>query len=371
MARPEAAQTAAMSVRWYADEYNVLDIELPAGSGTAGSTALSELDGSFLSRTPTRKSGYTGLLAGRDLVLLLAEQWRPETAGQVQTPALWRLRTEGLRFTRAYAPDWYQADDGRQFALLTGMTPTTQEDSTSMAWVGAEGTYLPFSLGRCLGRAGYDCRVYAPEQGRQAAYEALGFTPGPWAGADGDTLEQALPQMASDRPFAAVFVLTGRDGEQTMARLWQTLSETGLERDTVLCLVAGGDEPLRGSITLWAEGLAAGEVDVPCSELDVTPTLLDMLGAAYDARFLSGRDALAPDAGGLPVSLGGSAYADWVTDAGSYSAGEGLFTPADGGFSSARETDRYVQRMCQAVYEQYVCARQALQCDYFRVRMGP
>ena len=155
-----------------------------------------------------------------------------------------------------------------------------------------------------------------------------------------------------------------------MDRLWQALAETGRERETLLCLVTGAGEQLRGSLTLWAAGLDPAEVAGPCSELDVTATLLELLGAAYDSRFLSGRDLLADDPDGGPVALGGSAWAGWVTDAGVYRADEGRFVPSDGRFSSRSETERYVLQMRRAVYEQYIYARQALECDYFQSRFG-
>lgn len=367
-ARP--AQTAAMTVRWYPEAYNVLELDAPAPAGTAGSSRFTELDGYFFSRTPTAKSGYTGRLAGRDLIVLLAEDWTPDAASLVQTPALWRLLSEGVRFSDAYAPDWYQGADGRQFALLTGLTPTAVGEDTAMAWAGQQGTYLPFALGVCLGQAGYDCRVYPAGEGREASYRALGFTPCPRPDADADALAQALPSLGGSGPCAALFVLTGRDAEQTMDRLWRTLDETGRTADTLLCLLAGSAVPGRSTLVLWSADLPAQELSVPCSELDVTPTLLDLLGAPYDARFLCGRDLLSPDAGGVPVSLAGSAWADWVTQAGYYDAARDRFTPAAGQSAGGQETARYVLQMRQAVYEQYVYARQVMECNYFQMRIG-
>lgn len=364
-ARP-AADAAAAGVSWPADTYNVLALDRPSSfTGTAGSTLLAELDDWFFSRTPTKKSGYTGLLAGHDLILLLAEDWNVEAADAARGPALRRLLEQGVRFRDAYAPDWYQGADGRQFALLTGLEPTCLGETTAMDWIGAQGTYLPFALGTCLAAAGYDCRAYGIPPERQASFRALGFAPEPEGAPD-----QVLPGLGEDGPFAAFFVLDAAGAEQTLDRLWQTLAETGREDDTLLCLASGGGEDLRGSLTLWSAHLEPAEVPGPCSELDVAATLLDLLGAAYDSRFLSGRDLLSENTGGRPVVLGGSAWADWVTDAGVYRAADGQFVPADGRFSGPSETARYVLQMRQAVYEQYIYARQALERDYFQSRFG-
>ena len=118
-----------------------------------------------------------------------------------------------------------------------------------------------------------------------------------------------------------------------------------------------------------AAGLAGLTVTAPCSELDVTPTLLDLFGAAYDARFLSGRDLLADGAAAGPpalVSLYGSAYGDWVTDAGRYRAAEDVFLPAEGHGTD----ERYVRRMRQLVYDRYTVSRRILESNYFRLAAG-
>ncbi len=365
-----AVQTAVLDTYWPPEEYNVLDLDRPQVPQTAGSTLLSELDSWYFSRTPTAKGDYTGLLAGKSLILLLAEQWTPEQADPASAPSLWRLESEGLCFQDVYAPDWYQGADGRLFALLTGLVPTNLGDGTALAWVGQQHTYLPCSVGTCLGGMGYACFAWPGDKTGAASLEALDFAVRERPVTDGDMLVQALPQLGQG-PFAAFFVLTGADAEQTMGRLWRALADTGLEDDVLLCLLAEGGEPTRGSLTLWWKGAPAGRVSAgPCSELDVTATLLDLLGAPYDARFLSGRDLLAPEGSGAPVALGGSAYADWVTDAGRYSAAEERFVPADERFSGEQETIRYVLQMRQAVYEQYVYTRRAMERDYFRSRLG-
>ena len=365
-----AVQAAAMDAYWPTEAYNVLELDRPQVPQTAGSTLQTELDRWFFSRTPTAKGDYTGRLAGQNLILLLAEDWDPEQADPDSAPGLWRLLREGLRFRDVYAPDWYQGGDGRLFALLAGIVPTSLGDTTALDWAGRQGTWLPFSLGVCLGGMGYDCLAWPGEQGLEQAFSALGFTVRTGEGSDGEVLDRAVRSLGSG-PFAAFFRLSGTDAEQTMARLWQTLADTGRQGDTLLCLLAGGSEPLRGSLILWSGGMEGGLVSCgPCSELDVTATLLDLLGADYDARFLSGRDLLAPDGGDVPVPLGGSAYADWAAQAGSYSAAESRFTPSDSRFSGEQETARYVQQMCRAVYEQYVYMRRAMEGDHFRSRIG-
>ena len=366
--RPAVA-AAAMTVHWDSGAYNVLELDMPEPAKTAGSSLTGELDGYYFSRTPTEKTAYTGLLAGRDLILLAAEKGVPEALSEAGTPALWRLRQTGACFENVYAPEWYQGADGRLFALLTGLIPTTVEQSTALAWVGSQGTYLPFSLGACLTAAGYSCRAYPAAPGREDGFRALGFSPEARDGGDGDALCRAAAPEGT-RPCAVYFELTDADAERTAAALWESLERDGRLADTVICLWAEGTEPGRGSLFLWAEGLAGAASAAPCSDVDVTPTLLDLLGAAYDGRFLSGRDILADGAGTeRPVSLSGSAYADWVTPAGRYDAAAAVFFPADGAPAGEKAQSRYVAQMRQRVYDQYTYARRALEINYFKTAL--
>lgn len=368
--RQETVPAAAMDTAWDPQQYNVLDQERSRQAGTAGSALAAEADRYFLSRTPTARHGLTGSLAGKNLVLLLAEDWAPEAVDAAAAPTLYRLWDRGVHFKEFYAPDWYQGADGREFALLSGLTPTTVGDETAMAWVGGHNNALPFALARALAGEGYVCAAWPAGTGREASYLALGFDqvrpPG-----TGD-IGAGLGALAEGGPFFVYWVLEGANGEPDLARLWQALAENGLAEDTAVCLVTGHTDPLRGHLFLYGPGLTDRSVTTPCSELDVTATLLDLFGAAYDARFLSGRDLFAPAEPGPPtlVALYGSAYSDWVSDAGSYAAGDGVFFPLEGRFSDQQTLDSYVSRMCREVYDRYAYARQALESDCFRWAAG-
>ena len=369
LAAPRAAEAAAV---WDSERYNVLDLTLPSASETAGSAIVAEMDCYYLSRTPTAKNDLTGSLSGRNLVLILAENWKIGQIDEMTAPALCRLRSEGAQFAQVYAPEWYQQLDGREFALLSGITPTAVRDRTAFAWAGEMDVYLPFALARCLSGAGYTCRAWPDGEGRETSYMALGFSAVETGRDDPATL---LDELSRSGPFFAYFVWPESDGEAALERLWQCLGERGLTENTALCLVTGHADPMQGNIFLWASGLEGADPVGPCSELDVTPTLLNLYGAAYDARFLSGRDVFAAGEGGISdamplVSLYGSAYTDWVTDRGSYSARDGAFFSTDGRLGKGQETARYVQQVRRLAYDRYAYARQVMENNYFRVVMS-
>ena len=367
---PEPAAAEAMAaVAWDSGAYNVLDWDLTGPPETAGSAYTAEMYRYFTSCVPTAKHSYTGRLNGKNLLLVLADNWKVNGVNGAQTPALYRLWSEGVRFGEVYAPDWYQGRDGREFALLTGLTPTTVQNRASMSLLAGRDIYLPFALGQGLGDAGYVCRVYSDAPGREASYAALGFSDA----VSGAPPADDLAALAEEGPFFAYVVLEDADAEAALEELLRTLEDAGLAGDTAVCVAAGSAQPLRGALFLWGPGLAGVCVDAPCSELDVTPTLLDLFGAEYDARFLSGRDVLADGTGEGPprlVSLYGSAYSDWVTDAGSYIAAEDAFFPLEGRFSAAQEEARYVSKIRLLVYDRYVFSRRILESNYFRMISG-
>lgn len=364
---PEPARTAMAAPVREMGAYNMLNLELPAPTETAGSALIAEMNRHFLSRTPTAKHEYTGILSGRNLILLLAETWRPERLDRADTPALYRLWQEGIHFADFYAPDWYQGLDGREFALLTGLTPTTVQNSSSMALLAEKPVRLPFALAAALGRAGYTCRALSAGAERAAAYEALGFAP-----SGGGSL--SVEELAGDGPFFLYCVLEDANGEAALERLLTALERADLAAGTAICLVTGGTEPLRGCLFLWAQDLPAVTVPAPCSELDVTPTLLDLFGLDYDSRFLSGRDVLADGSRGEPtppVALYGSAYSDWVSDEGGYAAAESAFYPSSVRHLNPAAQRAYVLAARQQVYDSYVYSRRILESDYFRQFDGP
>ncbi len=360
---PEPAAEAMAAANWAPAAYNVLDLDLAAPTETAGSARIGQITDYFLSCRPTAKHAYTGALAGDNLILLLAEDWKPLGADAGSAPALAKLRSEGVRFSDVYAPDWYQGPDGRIFALLTGLTPTNVQGMPSLTFLAKYGVDLPFSLAAAMTRSGYTCLACPASSGLDTAYQALGFG----SVIAGAAPEDQLEELRKTGPFLLYAQLSG-SAEETLERLMQTLDDMSLLAHTAVCLVTGGPEPLRGGLYLWGDGLEGLAVTAPCSELDVTATLLDLYGAAYDARFLSGRDLLADGLDGRttpPVPLAGSAYAAWVSDAGRYDAAQRAFTPSHDLGGSEQAVQYYVVQTRQQVYDRYVYSRLLLECGYF------
>ncbi len=369
---PEPVQ--AQTVMIQSQGYNILNLDLTLVPETAGSALIAEMNGYYLFRTPTAKNDYTGLLRGKNLILICADDWRPDLSDPALCPTLSRLYREGAHVTDMYRPNWYQEMDGREFALLTGIVPTSVGDRTALVHSGEQNIYLPYTMARVLGAQGYETLIAYTDPDHEAFYRAIGFSRLLPAGET-----DPMAQLSVDVPFFLCCIWADRDGEASLASLWEQLRAQGLAENTVLCILTGNTEDHRAQLFIWCDRLLTGaSADLPCSELDITPTLLNLFGTEYDSRFLSGRDLFSPSpqpgqaSATTPlVTLYGSAYSDWITDAGSYIADHSLFWQGKESFETPRDISSYVNDINDMVYDRYVFARRVMENNYFQLVLGP
>ena len=195
------------------------------------------------------------------------------------------------------------------------------------------------------------------------------------------------------------YVAANLELEAALSYLVEQLEARGIADDTVICLSADHypyalaetdvdyyaeltgrqDTDLdtsryRNALILWCGSMTEPvTVDVPCSAVDIVPTLSNLFGLSYDSRLLSGRDILddsynAASASGsfplviLPTSSGNS----WATAAGVYEASTRTFTPRPG----VTVEEDYVSRINNKVALQYNYAQLLIARDYYRVALG-
>lgn len=85
-------------------------------------------------------------------------------------------------------------------------------------------------------------------------------------------------------------------------------------------------------------------VNKVCGQVDILPTLSNLLGLNYDSRLLEGTDIMS-DSEGLVIFASRS----WKSDKGFYNSYTGEFTPAEGVSMTDSEIDTYVDAMKTAV----------------------
>ena len=101
----------------------------------------------------------------------------------------------------------------------------------------------------------------------------------------------------------------------------------------------------KNSLILWSASMEEPViVDKPCCQVDILPTVSNLLGLEYDSRMLAGSDILS-NSEGLVVFTSRC----WRTDRGFYNRFTGEFTPAEGVSMTAEEQDSYVSAMKKLV----------------------
>lgn len=195
------------------------------------------------------------------------------------------------------------------------------------------------------------------------------------------------------------YVAANLELEAALTYMLEKLEAKGIADDTVICLSADHypyilaeadvdyyveltgrqDTELdtsryRNALILWCGSMEETvTVDIPCSAVDIVPTLSNLFGLPYDFRLLSGRDILddsynAASAGGsiplviLPTAAGNS----WATAAGVYEARSRTFTPAPG----VTVAEDYVDSINTLIPTKYAYAKLMIQYDYYRTVLG-
>ena len=122
----------------------------------------------------------------------------------------------------------------------------------------------------------------------------------------------------------------------------------------------------RSALILWAAGMEEPVVvDKPCGQVDILPTVSNLLGLEYDSRMLAGSDLLS-DAPGLVIFSSRS----WLTDRGFYDRYTQTFTPAEGGTMTPEEQAAYVDAMKRTVQYKLGCTEKILNSDFYRLAFG-
>ena len=125
---------------------------------------------------------------------------------------------------------------------------------------------------------------------------------------------------------------------------------------------------LRNGCIIWSASMEEPiVVDVPCSSMDIIPTVSNLFGLEYDSRLLPGTDVLS---GSIPLVIlnqdgDGSAW-NWINKYGSYSTATKTFTPAEGFGASEEEIAAYVKQVNGTVSRKNKFTRLILEKDYYR-----
>lgn len=117
----------------------------------------------------------------------------------------------------------------------------------------------------------------------------------------------------------------------------------------------------QNTLIMWSASMEEPvHVDKVCGQVDVLPTISNLLGLEYDSRMLSGSDILS-DSEGQVIFHSRS----WLTDQGYYNRYTQEFTPAEGVTMTAEEQEAYVSSMKKQVGNKLSCTELIIENDFY------
>ena len=122
----------------------------------------------------------------------------------------------------------------------------------------------------------------------------------------------------------------------------------------------------KNTLILWSASMEEPvQVDKVCCQVDILPTVSNLLGLEYDSRMLAGTDILS-DSEGLVVFSSRS----WKSDKGFYNRFTQEFTPAEGVVMSQQEQESYVSAMKKLVGYKLDSTAMIVENDFYDVVFG-
>lgn len=153
-AAPSGDPSAGVSQAPVPSGPNALDIDFNALAEGETNETIQGMHQYFASLTPSEKNQYTGMFAGKNLILITAEAFATPAIDEELTPTLYKLTHEGFVFNNFYQPDWTMSTIGGEFSVTTGLIPNWVKGGTSPV-VSAERS-MPTTLPHLMAPLGYN-----------------------------------------------------------------------------------------------------------------------------------------------------------------------------------------------------------------------
>ena len=265
--------------------YNVLDIDFASLAENETNKDVAEIHRYLASLTPSRQNAYTGMFAGKNLIMISAESFSKEAIDPKYTPTLYRMATQGIHINEYYQPTWGGSTTTGEFSNLTGLIPTHGAGSMQ-ATIDKD---MHWTLGNQLMRQDYFSRAYHAHTytfyDRHLTHENLGYEKyfgygngledritNQWPESDLELMQATVDEYIDHQPFSIYYMtVSGHAGytwegnsmssknrelvedmdaspliqgymaanielDRAMAYLIQRLEEAGIADDTVIVL---------------------------------------------------------------------------------------------------------------------------------------
>lgn len=198
---------------------NVLDIDFSALADATDNPSFASIDRYLAAQEPSCQNEYTGLFAGKNLIIITAEAFTAEVIDPELTPTLYRLATQGIAFTDYYQPLWGGSTSTGEFSVLTGLVAAKGIQSVNEAYE----QDLFFTLGKQLQSQGYFSAAYHNNSytyyGRNQTHTHFGYdtfmgmgngmeagVKNIWPESDLEMIDFTCPLYINNQPFSIYYM---------------------------------------------------------------------------------------------------------------------------------------------------------------------
>ena len=200
--------------------YNSYDLDFAQLAAEEAVSHIASVHAYVASVPASRQNEYTGLFAGKNLILITAEAFSSQVIDPELTPTLYRLANEGIRFTDYYHPLWGCGTTGGEFANLLGLVPF---NGTTVMMETVE-QYMLLTMGNQLQRQGYTSSAFHNNDhtfyDRHKTHVHLGYdrffacgtgmeellTGSGWPKSDLEMFEATIPEYLDKTPFSLYYM---------------------------------------------------------------------------------------------------------------------------------------------------------------------
>lgn len=306
-------------------EPQVLGLDFAALAAAESHKEVASLHSYVASLTPSMTNEYTGLLEGKNLILITAEAFTGAWLDPELTPTLWRLVHEGIYFSDYYQPLWGASTTGGEYSNVVGLVPnsgkcmkeTTQQD-------------FFLTMGNQLQALGYSSAAYHNNSytyySRNETHTLLGYdkfigmgngmeagVTNCWPQSDVEMIDFTIPQHLDAQPFSLYYMSVSGHSEYSqggndMSRKNYSIVADMDASEAIKCYIAANLEFEYAMASLVAQLEEAGIADdtVIAISSDHYPYGLDqsdawgtsesylseLFGQPCDSRFVRDQNAL-------------------------------------------------------------------------------
>ncbi len=123
---------------------NIMDIDFDSLIANETDQTVISLHNYFKSEKTTLQNEYTGKFKDYNLIMLTAEGFAPYAIDKTLTPTLYKMYTEGFRFTNYYNPPWSVSTSDGEYVECVGLIP--KSGVWSFYETGKNNIFLPFTM---------------------------------------------------------------------------------------------------------------------------------------------------------------------------------------------------------------------------------